>query len=142
VIEVGDASQNGVGRFEVVVDCTRTVSVEDAASTTFELGQNQPNPFTPQTTIQFALAFPVHVSLKVYDVSGAEVATLIDGDMRSGLHSVQWNAPGAGVRCRRAENGPDFSGGSALSAGPLAPRTTAPWERPLPYRDRLRTPAS
>jgi len=94
VIEVGDASQVGVGRYEVVVDCTRTVSVEDAASTTFELGQNQPNPFTPQTTIQFALAFPVHVSLKVYDVSGAEVATLIDGDMRSGFHSVQWNAPG------------------------------------------------
>jgi hypothetical protein len=76
------------------VDCTRTTSVEGTASSTFELGQNRPNPFTPQTTIPFALAFPVHVSLEVYDVSGAEVATLADRDMRSGFHSIPWDARG------------------------------------------------
>ena len=94
VIQVGDAVQKYVGQYEVVVDCTRTTSVEGTASSTFELGQNQPNPFTPQTTIPFALAFPVHVSLKVYDVSGAEVATLADRDMRSGFHSIPWDARG------------------------------------------------
>ena len=94
VIQVGDAGQNDVGQYEVVVDCTRTTAVEETASSTFELGQNRPNPFTPQTTIPFALAFPVHVSLKVYDVSGAEVATLADGDMRPGFHNIPWDARG------------------------------------------------
>jgi hypothetical protein len=94
VIQVGDEGRDDVGQYEVVVDCTRTTAVEGAASTTFELGQNRPNPFTPQTTIPFALAFPVHVSLKVYDVSGAEVATLADRDMRPGFHSIPWDARG------------------------------------------------
>ncbi|HEY2956469.1 MAG TPA: T9SS type A sorting domain-containing protein [Candidatus Eisenbacteria bacterium] len=94
VVQVGDASQNDVGQYEVVVNCTRTTSVEGTASSTFELGQNRPNPFTPQTTIPFALAFPVHVILKVYDVSGAEVATLADRDMRCGFHSIPWDARG------------------------------------------------
>jgi hypothetical protein len=94
VIQVGDEGHDDVGQYEVVVDCTRTTAVEGTASATFELGQNRPNPFTPQTTIPFALAFAVHVSLKVYDVSGAEVATLADGDMRPGFHSIPWDARG------------------------------------------------
>jgi hypothetical protein len=94
VIQVGDEGRDDVGQYEVVVDCTRTTAVEGTASSTFDLGQNRPNPFTPVTTIPFALAFPVHVSLKVYDVSGAEVATLADGDMRSGFHSIPWDARG------------------------------------------------
>src|SRR5262249_40532472 len=59
VIEVGDEAHDDVGQYRAVVDCTRTVSAEGAASSTFELAQNRPNPLTSRTTIQFALAFPV-----------------------------------------------------------------------------------
>lgn len=56
----------------------------------FELGQNYPNPFNPGTTISFSLPTAERVSLKIYDLCGREVASLIDGEMSTGTHSVQW----------------------------------------------------
>lgn len=58
----------------------------------FSLEQNFPNPFNPVTTIQFSLIQSGFVSLKIYDVIGKEIATLINGDMNRGNHSIQWNA--------------------------------------------------
>jgi hypothetical protein len=71
------------------------------------LFQNFPNPFNPATTIGFQVTVPVRVTLKVYDVLGREVATLVDGVLGSGRHSVEWHAESfaSGVYCCRMTAG-------------------------------------
>jgi hypothetical protein len=51
-----------------------------------------PNPFNPRVTIMFDVATNEHVSAKVYDILGREVAILIDEQMRAGRHRIQWDA--------------------------------------------------
>ena len=57
---------------------------------TFELCQNYPNPFNNSTVIEFNLQEQGKVSLKVYNHSGQEVASLVDGQMAAGSHKVPW----------------------------------------------------
>lgn len=58
---------------------------------TITLDQNFPNPFNPSTTISYCLERDSRVRLAVYDVTGREVALLIDQHQSAGRHSVQWN---------------------------------------------------
>jgi photosystem II stability/assembly factor-like uncharacterized protein len=58
------------------------------------LEQNYPNPFNPTTTISFQLTANSFVTLKVYDVLGREVATLVNEAKLPGTYSVQWDAAG------------------------------------------------
>lgn len=58
----------------------------------FGLQQNYPNPFNPKTEIRFQLAEYGPVSLKVYDVLGREVATLVNTEMRAGSHQAEFDA--------------------------------------------------
>jgi len=58
---------------------------------TFELHQNVPNPFGPSTRIDFILAQPDAVSLRVYDVAGRRIATLVEGRLGAGPHSMTWD---------------------------------------------------
>jgi Invasin, domain 3/Glycosyl hydrolases family 18/Secretion system C-terminal sorting domain len=60
--------------------------------TTYDLGQNYPNPFNPSTRISFALPKASQVQLKVFDMSGRVVATLVDSYMAAGRYSVTLNA--------------------------------------------------
>jgi hypothetical protein len=60
----------------------------------FELLQNYPNPFNPATTIKFSLPESAETLLEVYNSIGQKVATLIDQDLGSGYHEVEWNASG------------------------------------------------
>lgn len=58
----------------------------------YGLDQNHPNPFNPVTTISFTIPSSQNVSLKVYDVSGREVATLVNGPRPAGRHDVSFEA--------------------------------------------------
>ncbi|NWG28168.1 MAG: T9SS type A sorting domain-containing protein [Ignavibacteriaceae bacterium] len=58
----------------------------------FNLSQNYPNPFNPMTTIRFDIPKEVKVTLKMYDMLGAEVETLIDEVMEPGYYKYEWNA--------------------------------------------------
>ena len=57
----------------------------------FELLQNFPNPFNPSTTIDFSMPQNTYVTLKIYDMSGKEVAVLVNSQMIAGYHSVNFN---------------------------------------------------
>jgi hypothetical protein len=65
-----------------------------ALSADFELLQNYPNPFNPTTQIPFNLKQSGPVTLKVYNVTGQEVATLADGIMAAGNHTITFNGAG------------------------------------------------
>ena len=58
----------------------------------YALDQNYPNPFNPTTNINYSLQNAGHVTLKVYDMTGREIATLINGRMNAGAHTVTFNA--------------------------------------------------
>jgi predicted phosphodiesterase len=62
--------------------------------TEFRLDQNYPNPFNPSTMIKYELPTSGHVKLKIYDVLGREVATLVNAVKQPGTYTVQWNANG------------------------------------------------
>jgi hypothetical protein len=60
----------------------------------YNLEQNYPNPFNPSTVINFTLENPSHVSLKIFDMLGREVTTLVDTVLNPGKNTVQWDAIG------------------------------------------------
>jgi len=60
----------------------------------FELFNNYPNPFNPVTKISFSLPAEANVLLKVYDLSGREIKTLVNCRMKPGVHEVNFNAAG------------------------------------------------
>ncbi|MCX6175099.1 MAG: S8 family peptidase [Ignavibacteriales bacterium] len=59
--------------------------------TGFELFQNYPNPFNPNTVISWQIAVGAHVTLKVYDLLGREVATLVDDYKQPGIYNSQFS---------------------------------------------------
>ena len=71
-----------------------TVAAEDASTlpTTVNLHPNYPNPFNPGTRITFDLPRESHVSVRIYDLIGREIAVLADRPYFSGSHSVEWQA--------------------------------------------------
>lgn len=78
--------------------------------TVFALQQNYPNPFNPASTLQFDVPKGSHVTIKVYDMLGRHVTTLVDEYRAIGRHSVTWNASGlsSGMYIYRM-NAADFS---------------------------------
>ncbi len=72
-----------------------TTSVQqesNSAPSQFTLGQNYPNPFNPSTKIEFSLKTTTTVSLKIFDVLGKEVATLVNGELQQGSYTATFDA--------------------------------------------------
>ena len=70
-------------------------STQDGLPDEYALHQNYPNPFNPTTEISFSIPHTAHVSLEIYNIAGQRVATLIDGNLNAGHHTVTWDASGA-----------------------------------------------
>lgn len=74
--------------------CMGTVGVPGNTNIpkTFALEQNYPNPFNPATSIKYQLPSPERVSIKIFDILGKEVATLVNEDMEPGYYEVRYDA--------------------------------------------------
>jgi hypothetical protein len=83
-------SANGLSIFKN--DAATSVGEKSSYVKDFALLQNYPNPFNPTTQISFQLLEPSNVTLRVYDMLGKEVATLIDDYKNAGAHTVRFNA--------------------------------------------------
>ena len=68
------------------------ISDDAPIASRYELGQNYPNPFNPTTHIRFNIPETANAKLTVFNVMGEEVATLVNGVMQAGGHTVSWNA--------------------------------------------------
>jgi hypothetical protein len=85
----------GTLNYGVYQSTQSTTSVEDDnlnSLITFALEQNYPNPFNPSTSIRYRVSIISNVSLKVYDVLGNEVATLVNEEKPAGTYEVSFNA--------------------------------------------------
>jgi len=58
----------------------------------YSLSQNYPNPFNPITTIEFSVPKAAFVTLKIYDIRGQEVETLLNGNMKAGYSNIKYDA--------------------------------------------------
>jgi WD40 repeat protein len=67
------------------------ISTETILPEGYTLEQNYPNPFNPETEIRFALPEAGQVTVKIFNATGQEVRTLVNGQYEAGVHSVSWN---------------------------------------------------
>jgi len=65
---------------------------ENKEPSNFSIYQNYPNPFNPSTIITYSLPQKSRVTLKIYDLLGKEICTLVNGEKTSGTYKVVWNA--------------------------------------------------
>ena len=85
---------------------TFATSVEEGDSSLpeeFALHQNYPNPFNPSTTISFSLARDSQTSIKVFNIQGKQIATLLNEHKKSGNHTITWDG--------KDQNGRDVASG-------------------------------
>lgn len=82
--------------FNGAFEYSNIVEVQVGVPEKFMLEQNYPNPFNPTTNISYQLPVNGNVSIKIYDVIGNEVATLVNEFKEAGRHSVEFDASGFG----------------------------------------------
>ncbi|NNG26252.1 MAG: T9SS type A sorting domain-containing protein [Ignavibacteriaceae bacterium] len=78
--------------FDGTSELSDVIDVEVSAPIDYSLSQNYPNPFNPSTRISYSIPTDGYVTLKVYDVLGNEVASLVDEQKQSGKFDVNFNA--------------------------------------------------
>ena len=79
-------------KWEQGIDLTGVKSDPAVAVTTYQLAQNYPNPFNPSTNISYALVNAGEVKLEIFNALGQKIATLVNGKMPAGQHTVAWDA--------------------------------------------------
>lgn len=95
VVFVQSAASKTIYQSETISYSDLTVtslSDDDELPTEFVLEQNFPNPFNPSTKINFVLPQSGFISLKVYNILGNEVATVVSENLPSGIHRIEFNA--------------------------------------------------
>lgn len=84
---------NGMVHFTDPIQIDVVTSVrENNAPLAFALAQNFPNPFNPSTMIEFTLPKAGYTTLKIFNLLGQEVGSLVDGLVDAGRHTITWNA--------------------------------------------------
>jgi hypothetical protein len=87
--------ENSSSEYEYTATLTHhIISRKNEGIYTFNLKQNYPNPFNPVTTIKYQIPKSSFVVLKIYDVLGNEVATLVNEKLSSGGYEVDWDGSG------------------------------------------------
>jgi hypothetical protein len=103
-----DGSNPDMGAWESPLPPTEVINLPvTEIPQSYFLAQNYPNPFNPSTTIEFALPRSAFVTLKVYNLLGEAVATLVTEQREAGTHKLNWDARGltSGVYLYRLEAG-------------------------------------
>ena len=77
--------------FAFLVGTPSSVSGNEAP-VEYRLFDNYPNPFNPSTTIKFSIRESNIVTLKIYDISGKEVASLVNARLNAGTYQMKWDA--------------------------------------------------
>lgn len=91
--------------FDGVFNYSKEVEV-DLTVSDFTLYQNYPNPFNPNTSVRFSVPKEGLVTVKVLNMLGQEIATLLSGNATAGVHTLNWNG--------KDFNGSDVSSGSYI----------------------------
>lgn len=93
VSEKGDSDASNYsdfGNFKID-DVTGIAEQETKIPTVFSLIQNYPNPFNPSAVISYSLPNAQFVTLRVYNMLGQEITTLVNEELNAGIYSVSWN---------------------------------------------------
>jgi hypothetical protein len=86
----GGSGMSGV----ITVENATSVNDDNITVEDFELNQNYPNPFNPSTKISFVIPVSGVVNLKVFNILGNEITTLLNEQLFAGEHTVPFNAQG------------------------------------------------
>ena len=85
--------QTDIQQYEIYVNSSPlSIASSEIIPSHYSLSYNYPNPFNPTTTANFTIPNSEFVSIKVYDIYGAELTTLLSKKLSSGEHSVKWDA--------------------------------------------------
>jgi hypothetical protein len=80
--------------FDGSFEYSNVISINIGTPLSFKMSQNYPNPFNPSTTINFQIPEKTNVSLKVYDILGRQVMTILDEVKEPGIYNINFNAAG------------------------------------------------
>ncbi|MCG6914627.1 T9SS type A sorting domain-containing protein [bacterium BMS3Abin03] len=89
---IDSANVNGITFSDIPSDFTDIVEDNEPVGTNYILLQNYPNPFNLTTTITYSLPKSSLVTLKIYDILGKEIGTLVNDEKQSGTYKVTWDA--------------------------------------------------
>ncbi|MEO8514321.1 MAG: carboxypeptidase regulatory-like domain-containing protein [Ignavibacteria bacterium] len=91
-IILGATNQDTVNFYLDTMNVIGIVNINSNVPDNFSLGQNYPNPFNPQTKIRFELKSSSFAELKIFDILGREVKTLVNENLKAGEYEVSFNA--------------------------------------------------
>jgi hypothetical protein len=74
-----------------ITNCEQVSIVDEVLPIIYNLSNPYPNPFNPNTTIEFFVPNSKLVTVKVYDIIGDEINTIINNELFSGNHTINWN---------------------------------------------------
>ena len=91
ILESNDPDSS-ITRVQVVLDIVTSIAEENSLPTVYSLYNNYPNPFNPSTSINYDLPNQSNVKLKIYNILGEDIATLVNQEQNAGRYQVHWDA--------------------------------------------------